>query len=55
MVTMGPATAEEGHDVLRQWGNPYRWFFAEEAPSRDGRSRRRRRRGSARSRESAPS
>ena len=43
MVAMGPATVEEGSDLMKRWGNPYRWFFAEEAPTRGGRSRRRRR------------
>src|SRR4051812_25763441 len=47
MVAMGPATPEEGHDLMRRWGNPYRWFFAVEVPSREGRSRGRRRRARA--------
>ena len=49
MVAMEGATPEEGHDQVRRWGNPYRWFFAVETPSRDGRARRQRRRSSARS------
>jgi hypothetical protein len=53
MVGMGPATAEEGQDLMRRWGNPYHWFFAGETPAREGGSRRRRR-SSARSRARAP-
>jgi hypothetical protein len=48
MVAMEGATPEEGHDQVRRWGNPYRWFFAVETASRGGRSRRGRR-NSARS------
>jgi hypothetical protein len=55
MAFMGPATPDEVDDALRRTKNPYRLNYTEDAQKRARGRSRRRRRGPARSRQSAPS